>query len=345
MTTNELYNDVSKAKEIALTQFEKYKKPRVIASFIEMIISIVCIVGINFIVIGLDFSKLLKWQFWILTAVETVGIFFLFRAVINARFEKTANRPNVVEAREKYNALNKEKKLDLKVFLKEYNRNNKIMAYTHKIAQKMAKLDNQIMKSINPEKQAKLELQLEHYKELISDEYIEEHIDRLKVKYFIVYYNDFFNENSSSSKMYVSTRRSWKKAFNKSSFNKMWMFVLITGLLALAVTDTSRVSATQVFAKSCASIFMIVVRIVSAIIEADFIYDSTITQNMLDKTEILEQYYEWQSQRPLQQEPSEREKELAKIREELEEEYKEKLNNEISNIKKELSNRFDISIN
>ena len=103
---------IDEQTEKAAKIVNKYGRPKYIAALIEIVISSVAIVGIQIVSMGFDFTKLSSWQFWVKTASLTACIFLLFRAVINARFDKTASRKNVLEAKENYNSLNKDKGLD-----------------------------------------------------------------------------------------------------------------------------------------------------------------------------------------------------------------------------------------
>ena len=46
---------------------------------------------------------------------------------------------------------------------------------------------------------------------------------------------------------------------------------------------------------------MIIIRIATALQQADAIYDNEITKSMFDKTEVLKKYYEWKEKKVLKE--------------------------------------------
>ena len=279
----------------AAKMVSKYGKPRYIAALLEIVISSIAIIGIQIVAMGFDFSKLTSWQFWVRTGALTACIFLLFRAVINARFDKTAERDNVVEVMTKYKELSDNKNLDLKEYLVEFNLQTKINVYVAKINKRINKLERKKIKTYNANKKMALTGKINVLKEEIKPERIKEVIDIIHVKYYMVFYDDFENIERVGGNGSLLTRgqQAYTKAFNKASFNKMWCYVLCSAIMAISIWSFGDASTVQIIANVLSSLLMIVVRIATAFVEADRIYDSTITSSYVCKIDILKQYYEW----------------------------------------------------
>lgn len=290
---------IDEQTEKAAKIVNKYGRPKYIAALIEIVISSVAIVGIQIVSMGFDFTKLSSWQFWVKTASLTACIFLLFRAVINARFDKTASRKNVLEAKENYNVLNKDKGLDLKEFLNEFNLQTKINAYVGKINKRINRLERKKIKTYSAKKKMSLTAKINVLKEEIKPERIKEIIDIIHVKYYMVWYDDFENVERVGGNGAYNTRgyQSYNKAFNKASFNKIWAYILCSAIMAVSVWTFGDTTTVTIIANILSSSIMIVTRVLTAYIQADRIYDSTITASYVCKTDILKQYYIWKNKR------------------------------------------------
>lgn len=290
---------IDEQTEKAAKIVNKYGRPKYIAALIEIVISSVAIVGIQIVSMGFDFTKLSSWQFWVKTASLTACIFLLFRAVINARFDKTASRKNVLEAKENYNSLNKDKGLDLKEFLQEFNLQTKINAYVGKINKRINRLERKKIKTYSAKKKMSLTAKINVLKEEIKPDRIKEIIDIIHVKYYMVWYDDFENVERVGGNGTYNTRgyQSYNKAFNKASFNKIWAYILCSAIMAVSVWTFGDTTTVTIIANILSSSIMIVTRVLTAYIQADRIYDSTITASYVCKTDILKQYYVWKNKR------------------------------------------------
>lgn len=311
---------INRAQEKAITTVKKYSTPKTIASIIEVIISSLCIFGVQLIVIGFDFSVLKTPAFWVKCLFLTLGIYMLYRGVINARYQKTATRENVVKVRNKYNKLNESKKLDLKEYLTEVNLASKVETYVASINKKIFRLENKLFKVVKGQRIEKLNQKIDSLKSLITKEYINENIDKIKIKYFKIYFSDFNDENIATSKI-GETRISYDKAFNKASINKIWMYLVITAILGVTTRDAVDNGALSIAMSFAMTSLMIITRVATALIEADKIYDRTITQSLINRTIVLEQYLEWQHSHP---QVNEFQKQLGEAKEKMKIEYEQK---------------------
>jgi len=290
---------VDDSTQQAAALVNKYSKPKYVAALIEIIISAVAIVGIQIIAMGFDFSKMANPTFWIRTVALTVCIFLLYRAVVNARFEKTENRDNVIAVKKEYNDLNKDKQLDMKEYLEEFNLKTKTTTYVTSINRRINKLERNRIKTFNLKKKTRLKAKIDTLKEEITPKRVEEVIDIVRVKYYIVCYDDFENIERVGGNSKIETRgnRAWVKQFNFKSFNKIWAYFLATIILSISIWSFGEATTIQIIANVLSSLVMIITRVLSALVESDRIYDSTITASYVCKIDILKQYYAWKEQR------------------------------------------------
>lgn len=297
--TERMNHIIDESTERAVKVVNTYGKPKYIAAMMEIIVSAMAIVGIQIVSMGFNAAKLAEWQFWVKTAALTGCIFLLFRAVVNARFDKTANREEVVKKRNEYAELSNNKDLDLKQFLDEFNLQTKISVYVSKINRRINRLERKKIRTYNANKKIALSAKINVLKEEIKPERINEIIEIVRVKYYMVFYDDFENIEriGGNGKTITRGQQAYTKAFNKASFNKIWAYVLCTAIMTISIWTFGDTSTITIIANVLSSLVMITTRIVTAFIEADRIYDSTITASYVCKTEILQEYYQWHNKK------------------------------------------------
>ena len=294
-------NQIDEAKKVGMNTIRKYATPKKIFSIIEMLASVILIIGVNIITARFDISKLTELWFWVRTAATTLGIFMLFRAVVNSRFDATAEREVVVNARNEYRTLNLKRGLDFKEFIKEYNLRTKIEVFTSIVNSKILKLELKLYKLTRKNmrlerknaKIAKMESRIEEYKHQLTTEYINEHIDSIHVKYYMVYVTDFNSEDTFATGG-IMTRDTYNQTFNLASLKNMATYIISATFLGIGIFDPNA-SAVDIAVSILGALVMIATRIATALMEAERIYDSTITKSLIDRTTVLKEYYEWQS--------------------------------------------------
>lgn len=292
----ERYNNlVSEGTAQAAKIVNTYAKPKYIAALIEIIISSIAIVGIQIVAMGFVLTELTRPEFWAKTMALILCIFLLYRAVINARFDKTAERENVKEAREEYNRLNKNKDLDLKEFLEEFNLKTKISAYICKMNKRINRLERKRIKTFSLKKKDKLTYKINILKDEIKEDRIKEIIDVIRVKFYMVWYDDFENIERVGGNGKLNTRgnQSYKRSFNKSSLWSIGSYFICTVVLSMSFWTFGDTTTITFIANILSSALMIVTRILTAYAQADRIYDSTITASYVCRSDILRQYYQW----------------------------------------------------
>lgn len=312
------FEKIEEIQNKAITKVNEFTTPKTVASIIQMFFVAMLSLGINLVSVGLDITSFTKPSFYISTVATAISVVLVYRATINAVYVKTESRPNVVEARNKYNSLNEKKSLNLKAYLEEYNLKTKIEVYISKVNAKIYKIEKKLIRSRRDKNIVKLNSKLENVKKLITTEYINEHISRINVKYNIVYYSDFLSLNTKSSGGAIITRPNYDGLFNKYSFKKSWMYILSTAFLSLGIITGTTEGTVGLVASIFLNVFMVVFRIGSALIQAPKIYDDTITKSILDRTMILEEYFKWEISNP---ENSEFQIALDKEKETIKKEY------------------------
>lgn len=287
---------IDDSTEKAAKVVNTYAKPKYIAAIIEIVISSIAIIGIQVVAMGFDFSKLAQPEFWARTLALTICIFLLYRAVINARYDKTASRDNVLEAKKEYDDLNKNKTLDLKDFLQEFNLNTKIGVYVGKINKRINRLERKKIKTYSAKKKMALTAKIDVLKQEIKPDRVREVIDIIHVKYYMVWYDDFQDVERVGGNGKLNTRgnQSYKRNFNKFSLWSIWSYFICAIVLSMSFWTFGETSTITIIANVLSSSIMIVTRIMTAYIQADRIYDSTITASYVCRSDILKEYYVWQ---------------------------------------------------
>lgn len=320
-------------------------RPRKIASFIEILISIAISIGLNLVYIKLDFEAVRTGGFWVSTLFTLIAVILIFRSVINFSFDSVSQRPSVIAAKEEYEKLNKDKDLDLKDFLEEYNLRLKIEAYVLSINKQIYKIEKKIASikhSTDPQlEKARLndiksyEKSIAGLKELITKEYINAHIDTLYVKDVVkVLYSDFTNIELLTNKK-ITTRADYNKELNKATLNKIGVYIAISMLLGLSAIQLVTGDTISFVTNTIATLAMVVVRIVSALSVAPQIYDNSITKSYTDRANILKEYYAWRKTKP--KESTEFQQELEKTKAELEQKYQEAFLKKVDDLEKSLT--------
>lgn len=320
---------INETRDEAVKKVYALATPRTVSSIIQMILSVAFSFGINIVTFGFDFSKLITWEFWVSSACTLAGVIMIFRATVNAVYYKISQRKCVTDAREEYKKLNDTKGLDFKDFLVIYNKKRKIELYIAKINAKIYKLENKQAKTLKEKKILRYEKKIAELKKLITAEYISEHIDRIPVKQTLVFYSDFTDLDSPVSSS-VITRPNFNKEFNKRTYSKIIWYVASTILLGIGVWTAPEGNWITYVTSILLTTIMVVWRIMSAITQAPDIYDTTITKSILDRTNILKEYKQWQMNNPSS---TVFEEQLKLQRQQIEEEYKQKMNKEIEEMK------------
>ncbi len=295
--------EANRATQKAINAALKFARPKQILAIFEIIVSIIASIGINLVAFKFDFSCFYDGWFYVSSLCTLAAIILIYRGTINAIYPKTSTRPVVIEAREKYKKLNDTKELDLEDYLKVYNRETKKDAWRAFIGRKILKWQHKKDRfRKNLVKQEKIEIecnkQIEYLSKFISDEYLEENIDKINIKYNAVFYSDFNNIEKSVG-VEKKFRDNYNKAFTKSTMNKVVYYMITTALLSIGVFTVGDGSWVSWVSSIVLTIVMIIVRIATALQQADIIYDNEITKALIDKTEVLEKYYEWKkTQKP-----------------------------------------------
>jgi len=334
-TYNKMDNNLSmitKTRDDAVKKVYSLARPRTISAIIQMILSIVFSFGINIVAMGFDFDKLTTWRFWVSTACTLAGVVMIFRATINAVYYRTANRQVVLDAKKAYKELNDKKNLNFKDFLVIYNKKRKIEIYIANINKKIYKLENKQAKTLNSRRIQRYENKLEMLRKLITVEYIAEHIDRTPVKQTLVFYSDF-NDLDSPVGSDIVTRANYNREFNKRTYSKIFWYIVSTVLLGVGVWTAPDGNWVSYVVSIVLTAVMVVWRIMSALMQADDIYDTTITKSILDRTDILKQYNAWLLDNP---ESSEFQKQLEIEKNKIEESYKLKMQKEVEKMQTQI---------
>lgn len=305
----DFYNDkidkniqaANEATQKAINAALKFARPKQIMAIFEIVASVIASVGINLVAFDLDFSSFTEPWFYVSSLCTLAAVILIYRGTINAIYPKTSSRPVVVEARNKFKELNDKKELDLEDYLKIYNRETKKDAWCAFIGKKILKWQkkkDRFRKNLNRQEKIEEECNkhIEYLTKFTTEEYLENNIDKINIKYNAVFYSDF-NNIEKSVVVDKKFRDNYSKAFNKATMNKIVYYMLCTALLSVGVFTKGEGNWVSWCSSIALTMVMIVVRIATALQQADVLYDNEITKSLIDKTEVLEHYYEWKESR------------------------------------------------
>lgn len=300
-----------------------YARPKRIVAGLQFIACLTLALGVNMVSFEFDFSAFYSPRFYISTCCTTIGYVLIFKAAINWLYPKTENRDEVLRAKESYAEENGKKELDFKDYLAELNEKNKIELYVMSINHKIYKLEKKSIKSRKERTKNKCTKRIEALKLLITPEYIEKNLNLISVKQRIIYLDDFTETKLMQTSGLMPTN-TYKEELNKRSFKSVYLFVLSTALLSVGIFTQNQTTISLVVS-TVATVISCIFRVSSAIMQADEIYDQTITKSYIDRTRILKEYQAWRLEKP--------------------EVQKKNHDEEIENIKKEYDAKLQVGIN
>lgn len=290
-----------------------YARPKRIVAGLQFIACLTLALGVNMVSFEFDFSAFYSPRFYISTCCTTIGYVLIFKAAINWLYPKTENRDEVVMAKESYAEENGKKELDFKDYLAELNEKNKIELYVMSINHKIYKFEKKSIKSRKERTKNKCTKKIEALKLLITPEYIEKNLNLISVKQRIIYLDDFTEAKLMQTSGLMPTN-TYKEELNKRSFKSVYLFVLSTALLSVGIFTQNQTTISLVVS-TVATVISCIFRVSSAIMQADEIYDQTITKSYIDRTRILKEYQSWRLEKPEVQRKN-HDEEIAKIKEE-----------------------------
>ena len=262
---------------------------------ISMYMIILALIGLfQAVVLGFDFSIYSQFDFYFRIAYRIILIILTFTSTINFLFDKTYNAEKVQSARRKYLTVVKMKDISFKDFLDEYNDQLKRDAWINKINKKINKLER---KMENGRRLKKLGQRRDYLKTLITEEYINEHFNYLNVAYSKVYLSDFSAEDAYGNNDLVKTRSNFNGAMAKFSTKKIGQYILITFLTGSVVYNVAFETGLAFWLNICIDLALVITRVADAAINTPILVDLEYTQVYLTKTEIMNKYINWCSER------------------------------------------------
>ena len=181
------------------------------------------------------------------------------------------------------------------------------------IKHKIYKFEKKSIKSRKERTKNKCTKKIEALKLLITPEYIEKNLNLISVKQRIIYLDDFTEAKLMQTSGLMPTN-TYKEELNKRSFKSVYLFVLSTALLSVGIFTQNQTTISLVVS-TVATVISCIFRVSSAIMQADEIYDQTITKSYIDRTRILKEYQSWRLEKPEVQRKN-HDEEIAKIKEE-----------------------------
>lgn len=287
MTKNELKNTIS-----------NLTTPRKITSYTTAFLLLIIIGVFQFVSLGCDFSKLIEANFYLTLGYRFLILFLAYYIANNLVYDKCLNSEQIKEAFFKFKELNKLKDSNFAEFLDGYNKKLKKEAWRNKVNLDILKIENKILRSISKKKSEKLYKKIAEKKKLLTDEYINENIDFLKVKHYQVLESDFIASEIIDSSNKYKTRTDYNRLVFKSVIKKLLPFLCISLVLGVSITNSLEKPALEVIINLISDLIIICLRLIQGFYDAQSIVDSAYLVPYSNKINILREYIEWNAGNP-----------------------------------------------
>lgn len=257
------------------------------------------IVGVfQFISLGCDISKLLEWSFYLTLTYRTILVFLAYFTAVNFLYDKCLAHSDIQNAISEFRKLTKVRDSNFPEFLENiYNPKLKKEAWRDKVNTEITNLERKCLRA-PVKRRGKYLDKIKTLKTYLTDEYINEHIDTLNVKYYHVLESDFLAvellEGSSKNK----TRIDYESVVFKSVLKKIIPFILISIVLGAVITGSITRPAWEVIVNLLSDLIIIVLRIGQGCWDCPKIINSSYLVPYTNRIGILKEYINWSADVP-----------------------------------------------
>lgn len=274
----------------------KYITPRKISS-ITLGILLLAIVGIfQFLSLKCSIDALKTSDFWLKLIYRAVLVFLSYSATLDFLYDRNMQAPNMIEARNTLETLSKLRQDNFSAFLVERNRKVKIKAYKEMLTKKIGALEKKAGK-VRFHRNQKLDIinsKIAECRKQMTDEYIEEHIDTLKVNYTKAYESDFVSlELLEGRNNQDKLTPDYGKLRARATVKKIVPFLLISTVLGMAITTSVSKPVLDILLNLISDLMLIVVRIAHGAYDSKPLIDEAYLIPYTNRIKILKEYINW----------------------------------------------------
>lgn len=276
----------------------KLISPRKMTS-ITLGLLLLCLIGVfQFISLKCSLDTLKTSDFWLKMLYRAILVFLAYSATLDFLYDRNFNSTKMEEARETLDKLSKMRGESFSSFLDKKNRENKIQEYKDGILRKIGALEKKAAKPMyGKSRQRKLDYINQTIKELkasITDEFIEEHIDTLKVKYDKIYESDFNSlEMLEGKKLQNKLTPDYGRVRTKATFKKIVPFLFTSVVLGMAVAASVQKPALDVLLNLLSDAILVVMRVAHGAYDSAALMEEAYMIPYQNRIRILKEYINW----------------------------------------------------
>lgn len=312
-TFNTALDKVDSVSELVSSQKERITK--YIVNAILLLVILIVFGCFDFATLHFHYEYLQSLSYWTTLLTKTIADICAFNIGINFVIDDVIKRDKVLaQAKVLYEKLNKHKQDDFEYFVMNvYNPKLKKRAYIAKINKqiyilnKVSKAQDKILYSSKLEENQELKkknkycikrARLEYLK---SDEYIDNNISTLDVRFKDVDPSVFEMEIDGSQKVEVAkVNGSIGKGRAVASFNIIWGIMLVSMLTTAIVLEADKevfesevVQAMHYCQKALSDIGIVIWQFLHGILKTKGIVSRELTNPYAERVKVLKEYYAW----------------------------------------------------
>lgn len=314
-------NDKELIKE-SLKENKTISTSRIISALTSILVIIVLIFGAILFNIGFTEDTLKEPATWILIGASVPLASLAYKAGIDLMVAtRLPNRIVALETTKKYSENIDKLDDDFDpLFLNTHNRNEKKKAYlkvVNKAKEKLSNLyANQSKFKFWQEKISKdeYEKRIEELQEKTTDIFLENNIDKIPVKYkmvFSAYFSKLVKDTTYAHDIDATLSKTIRSQLTKKVISKL-AFAILGATIVVSAGNAQYSAFAGLVAINC------LIQLVSGLVAAVSIYDSSVLTPMEIKNQIMNSYFAWKLNNPNEIEKIKREAEERVKRKELE---------------------------
>lgn len=277
-------------------KIRKYITPRKISS-VTLGMLMLALVGIfQFLSLKCSLEALKTADFWLRLLYRAILVFLSYSAALDFVYDRNMSAVNMQDARNTLETLLKMRQDNFGEYLTIRNRNVKIKTYKELLIKKIGSLEKQAgkMKFRNNHKLDIINSKIAECRKQMTDEYIEEHIDTLKVKYTKAYESDFISLELLEGKgNHDKLNPDYGRLRAKATIKKVVPFLLISTVLGMAITTSVSKPVLDVLINLISDLMLIVVRISHGLYDSKPLIEESYLIPYNNKIRILKEYVNW----------------------------------------------------
>lgn len=281
---------------ITVDKINSLATPKKVSSAITAILAVALTGVFQFISLGCDPSHLLEASFYLTLGYRCILVFLAFSCALDFFFDRSYAHPAIQEAYQKFKELTKLRDVNFDDFLDEYNLKSKKLAWRDRVNHMIAKVELKIAKSPSLRKREKLKKEIEGLKYYLTDEYVNEHIDGLKVKFYRVMPSDFVaGEFDGTAFDRNKTRTDYGGQKVKSVMKQIVPFILISMVFGVTVTNAFQKPVLEVIINLLWDLSLIVIRFGQGVFKSQALVNASYLIPYNNRIDILKEYVVWNS--------------------------------------------------